>query len=411
MTRLEPDLPEDGNFVSRLADDLRRHAGLWEKYSGGPGDEGTATWVAERMRAAGLSVEAQAFDVPFFTPMVCRLQCGDAMAEVLPQAPVVTTGATGITARLAPVHGAHDAAGAGGAIALIIAPYRRHAAIWLPPIGPLVRAAADAGARAIVIATMGPSGEAVALNAPADAPFVAVPTAILAPRNLEPLLSAAARGETATLTLDGIAGRRPTANLVGRLERGPRWLAFSTPRTGWFDCVGERGTGTAAFLALIEWAAMRYPDHSLFALNSGGHEYRFGGAHRAMEMAPGPRDTALWVHVGATLAARDMLELRDRSVVLPSADPQRMLMATEPLLDAAAAAFGGLSGLERPQPVLSEAGELSVITGRGYEKAFAVLGVHRWFHTREDTLDKVDARLLAPVVLAHMRLIEAAIPD
>jgi hypothetical protein len=42
----------------------------------------------------------------------------------------------------------------------------------------------------------------------------------------------------------------------------------------------------------------------------------------------------------------------------------------------------------------------------GYASAFAVLGVHRWFHTVEDTLERVDAKLIVPVLRAHQRTIE-----
>jgi hypothetical protein len=35
-----------------------------------------------------------------------------------------------------------------------------------------------------------------------------------------------------------------------------------------------------------------------------------------------------------------------------------------------------------------------------------VLGLHRWFHTIEDTLERVDAKLLVPVLSAHQRTIE-----
>ena len=40
---------------------------------------------------------------------------------------------------------------------------------------------------------------------------------------------------------------------------------------------------------------------------------------------------------------------------------------------------------------------------------FAVIGVHRWFHTPGDTLDCVNADLLVPVLEAHRRTIELAV--
>ena len=59
--------------------------------------------------------------------------------------------------------------------------------------------------------------------------------------------------------------------------------------------------------------------------------------------------------------------------------------------------FSGGPG-DRPTPAGSPAG--------CYTTAFAVLGVHRWLHTIEDTLERVDARLVVPVLRAHQRTIE-----
>ena len=49
--------------------------------------------------------------------------------------------------------------------------------------------------------------------------------------------------------------------------------------------------------------------------------------------------------------------------------------------------------------------------GRGSVKAsvgklMCSIGVHRWFHTPLDTLERVDARLVVPVLRAHQRAME-----
>jgi hypothetical protein len=83
-----------------------------------------------------------------------------------------------------------------------------------------------------------------------------------------------------------------------------------------------------------------------------------------------------------------------------------MTMATASLQDAARAAFRGLPGLERIMAPMSGVSELGAIVERGYGRAMAVLGIPRAFHTRADDLGEVDARLLAPVVRAHMAVVE-----
>jgi hypothetical protein len=417
--------------IRRLQADLERHASFGDKFSGGPGDLATADWIAGRLRRAGYRVEESSFDAPFFVKRAARLVSGSTSADVVPQAPVVPTGASGITAMLALVDaagtiapeanqtalrqalGGVDGGGAvgdvAGRIAVVVAPFARHAALFADRgLGRTVTQVARKGAAAIVIVTTGPSGEAVALNAPEE-PFVSIPTVVLAPKRSAEFIAAARAGAMATLTLDGTATHRPSRNLVARIERGKRWIALSTPRSGWYGCVAERGTGTAVFLELADWLSKNFPTHSVFAMNTGGHEYFFAGSHRVIGQAPPPADTAVWAHIGATLAARDAVERDGRWVMLDTVDPQRNLMASGAMRDLAASAFRGLPGLETAAPIQEQAGELSTFTDRGYANAFAVLGVHRWFHTPDDTLACVDARLLEPVLRAHETAIESAV--
>ena len=394
-----------GPLASRIQADLRRHASFGDKFSGGPGDAATAHWIGDRLRKSGYRVEESTFDAPYFVKRVARLTSGGITATVLPQAPVMITGPSGVTAPMAVVE--TQIRNVSGRIALIVAPLARHAALFPDRgIGLTVRTAAAEGAAAIVLVTTGPTAEAIALNAPEGEPFVPVPMAVLAPRLAEPFVDAARAGASATLVVDGDATRRPSINLVGRVQRGERWLAISTPRSGWFGCVGERGTGTAVFLELAGWAVRRFPNHSIFVMNTGGHEYFFAGSHRVIAQAPPPNTTVAWAHIGATLAARDAEERDGRLLMLDTADPQRSLMVTAAARDAGALAFKGLSGLDRPVAVQPSAGELSTFSDRGYAKAFAVLGAHRWLHTTEDTLERVDARLVVPVLQAHQKMIE-----
>jgi hypothetical protein len=397
-------------LARRVHHDLLTHASFGRKFSGGPGDTANARWIAERLRGAGYDVAEPTFAAPYFDGRETRFATGVEAAGVIPQGPVVPTGAEGITARLALIEADPDHTGPVGdvrdKIALVVAPFGRHAALFpTRGFGATVVAAAEAGAVAVVMITTGPSGEAVALNCPPE-PFVPVPAAVLAPKVAEPFVAAARAGEPATLVLDGDATLRRCLNVVARLERGPQWLAISTPRSGWFDCVAERGTGTAAFLELAAWARDRYPAHSIFMMNTGGHEYFFEGSHHALREAPPAEDTLVWVHVGATLAARDA-EARDGEwIMLDTADPQRYVMATQSANAAAARAFRGLSGMSPPRAIRPQAGELSTFTGLGYTTAFAAIGVHRWFHTTSDTLACVDAGLVVPVIEAHKRTVE-----
>ena len=395
--------------TARIRADLQRHASFGYKFSGGPGDLATANWIAGRLRRSGYKVEESQFPAPFFIERTARLTAGSASVPVVPQAPVVTTGPGGVTAPLALVE--KEVGDVRGRIALIVTPFGRPAALFANRgIGLTVTTAAKAGAKAVVIVTTGPSGEAVALNAPTT-PFVPIPTAVLAPKRAAALVDAAKSGATATLILDGDATHRPSKNLVATIQRGDRWLVLSTPRSGWYDCVGERGTGTAAFLELADWVVHRFPDLSVFVMNTGGHEYFFAGTKYVLGQAPPPDKTLVWTHIGATLAARDAVEKDGKLVMLDTADPRRSLMVTDRARAAAAESFRGLSGLSDPKNIQPKRGALSSFTDRGYTTAFAVIGVHRWFHTVEDTLERVEAKLVTPVLQAHQRTIERLVPS
>jgi hypothetical protein len=405
--------PSEG-LREQLAEDLASHAAFGDKISGGQGDLATAEWIAGRLERSGYSIETTKFDIPSFDARETKLTIGANAIDIFAQPVVVATPPTGITAPVALVHDVYEAVGARDKIALIVLPFERHASVFSRTVAPLLNAAVQAGAKAAVLVPTGPTGKIVALNTRLT-PVAPIAVAVIAPAEIPAVLKAIQGDQPATLTITGTSGTRTTPNIVGTRKRGLSWLVISTPRTGWFGCVGERGTGTAAFLELCAWAAQQFPELSVLAINSGGHEYDFSGMHRAMGSAPPAEQTLLWAHLGAGLATRDSLDLGGRDVggrelgLLPSADPQRVLMTTDNLRVDATAAFAGISGLERPIPILPGAGELSGMIDHGYRRAFAVLGIHRWFHTRDDGLDKVDAGLLLPVVEAHKRIISAAL--
>ena len=398
--------------TTRIQADLQKHASFGSKRSATPGDLQTAEWIGQRLRAIGYKTTAHDFPAPFLVERSSRLITEGMSLNLYPQTPAATTNARGVTGRLALIRNTADAANTKGKIAFLVLNSARHAALGKgnAGIGGTIKAAAAAGALGVVIVTTGPSGEAVLLNAPEDQ-VMPVPVAIMAPKDSKPFQEAAAAGAEATFVLDGDATERNSTNLIGRLERGRRWIVISTPRSGWFDCVGERGTGTAVFLELAAWAVDRFPNHSIHLVNAGAHEYYFAGSHKVMNLAPPPEATDMWAHVGATVAARDADESGPTLRMLDTADPQRSVMATMNLTAAVAEGFRGIRELERAQPVRADAGELSVFTDRGYSRCFAVLGLHRWLHTIADTMERVDARLVTPVLEAHKRTIERGMAE
>lgn len=376
----------------KVRQDLLRYLDFGNKRAGGAGDNACGEWLESELAQGGYAVERQYYEVPFFEASMAELACDDLAVSIYPQPVVVPTGPQGLAGPLVRVDGHGQFAGSmKGAIALVDLPHARWSSMLTPAARAPIEAAFAAGASAAVAITNGPSGKVIALNADGRGPMFPGPVALLAPDLARNFLGAAMGRKVARLKIDGEGGMRKAFNLVGRMDRGKRrWLAISTPRSGWFGCAAERGPGVAAWLELARWAAQALPDHNLSFLCNTGHEYEYLGAAEAMkDIAPPVDRTGFWLHVGANVAARDWHVIAGASP-LPSVDSQRYLSVSPALLPAVRSIFAGQTGYEEPvSSDLLSAGELDEVIKAGYSPAAGVFGIHRYHHTAED-----DARCL-----------------
>lgn len=390
---------------------LDRFASFGVKASGGRGDTASGAWLEGELTALGYQCERQPFDVPYADVKTATLAVGDQRAVVYPQAIVKTTGPGGVTG---PLRLASEGGSLEGAIALIVLPFRR----WVSTVElPISRGLTDVfqrGAAAAILVTTGPTGEVIGLNVSATKPGFPRPVAVLAPKDAQPFVASAASGKTATLIVDAVSGRRPAYNLIARLDRGaPKTLIVTTPRSGWFTCAAERGAGVAVWLSLASWLASAKPGVNLEFVATSGHEYIYlGGEEYLAHHAPKPDRTHMWVHVGASAAARDWHELGGGLRPLPSTDAQRVLTATPEVIEAVKRAFKGLNGLEAVYPAdkANAGGELVNVIEAGYAPAIGLYGGHRYFHTAGDDLRCVSGELVAPVAAAFQAALAASIP-
>lgn len=370
--------------------DLQRYVGFGIKASGGPGDNACGEWLESELKAQGFRVARETVSVPFFNPHRAELTMRSHVALVIPQAIVVPTGETGVTGRFVRVDPyIPPEQSLSGAIALIDLPSWRHSSALEKPVREAVHAAIAKGARAAVLITNGPTGEAIALNTDGNKPMFGVPTAVLAPKHAIPFRAAAMRGDSGTLVMTGKGGRRDAFNLVGRLDRGKSdWIVISTPRSGWFVCAGERGPGVAAWLALARWSPKALDAYNLCFIANSAHEYEYLGADRSIRaVAPPPEQTAMWLALGAAVAARDWHELIPPMLPLPDADPQRYLVVSPNMLDVAKRAFAGQVGIDAPYSTSRfTAGELTPVHEAGYKTVAGFFGCHRFHHTQSDDM-------------------------
>ncbi len=391
---------------SRLFADVAKYASFGSHRFGSPGDRATADWIAGELEAAGFSVE--------FQPVVLGRQyfVSRATAEV----DGTTVDATPFwwppedknSFRLtAPVARDGDVA---GKILWIELPYDRGA--YLGPVhrAAIVRAAAR-GPAAILLVIGNPGDDRFAYNVTQEDQPWPVPVMVVAGKAKAAFESALASGTPVTLDVTGhyernVAGR----NVVARFGpgNGPV-VVVSTPMTGWYSCVCERGPGIANFLALARIvAAEKLPGNFVF-VGTAGHEIGHGGMELFLkDGAPPPQNTLVWVHLGASnacyawTAGPDGFRKEDRVD-----DALRFLVLSPsavPLVDESFAAIKATHLVAEKQAV----GELRDVQAAGYRNFLGMAGLHRFFHTPADDLGTTGAEILEPVARAFADAVRKA---
>ena len=402
----QPAAAEDFLAGDNLYSDVARYASFGSHRFGSPGDRATADWIAGELQAAGFAVEFQPVVLgrQYFVDRATA-EADGATVEATPfWWPPEDKSAFRLTA---PVAREGDVA---GRILWIELPYDRGAYL-----GPAHRAAIAQGVArgpAAILLTIGnPGDDRFAYNVTQeDAPWP-VPVMVVAGKDKGVFERAVASGSPVTLDVSGryqrdVAGR----NVVARLGagKGPA-IVVSTPMTGWYACVCERGPGIANFLALARIvAAEKLPGDFIFVATAG-HEIGHGGMELFLKQgAPPPRDTLAWVHLGASNACyawsaapegftrEDKVDDALRFLVLsPSAAP---------LVHETFAAIKATRLVAEKQAV----GELRDVHAAGYPNFFGVAGLHRFFHTPADDLRTTSPEILEPVARAFADAVRKA---
>jgi hypothetical protein len=389
---------EDFLAGARLYADVARYASFGSHRFGSPGDRATADWIAGELQAAGFAVE--------FQPVILGRQ------YVVDRATAEVEGATvdatpfwwppedkssfRLTAAVA-----RDGDVA-GKILLIELPYDRGAYL-----GPAHRAAiAQAAARgpaAILLMIGNPGDDRFAYNVTQEDKPWPVPVMVVAAKAKGAFERAIAAGAPVTLDVAGhydhdVASR----NVVARLSagKGPA-IVVSTPTTGWYGCVCERGPGIANFLALARTiAAEKLPGDFVFVATAG-HEIGHGGMEVFLKRgAPSPQDTLAWVHFGASNACFAWTAGPQGFATERQVDDALRYLVSSP---SAAALVGETFAAVKATHLVAEkqaVGELRDVQAAGYPNFFGMAGLHRFFHTPADDLGTTSPEILEPVARA-----------
>lgn len=336
--------------------------GLVEEYSGmgfhrtgSEVDLATADWMAEQLSTAGFSTHLE--DVAFeqFVSSSSLTVSGDEIFHLV--VPYTWTGqleTSSVTAQaLDPKYG--------GTPDVLEEP---------------ITGAAGSGHEAAIFATSHAEGSLQAINRELGPVPVRFPTVLVAGNQLETVQSDDIRLQISASLRPGV-----TRNVIGRnrlavANPSASPLVLTTPLSGWFMCAGERGTGIAVLLGMLE----RLEDRPVLVVATGGHELGWFGATRWVDNADVTPSTS--IHVGASIAVLEPGDGADRELA-----GTRFALTSVPdrsgeLAEALAAARLNLrteaeSWVGEGQPFSQLSGPLLSMSGAGLD-----------FHTPQDTPER-----------------------
>ncbi len=325
-------------------------------------DATSARWFEGIVREAGATPVIEEFALQRLQPHVACIEAGHRRIDGLPLFDAPAPAAGSITGTIGPL-------GSGSAIGLVItrspAPDAAYDALRR-----------DSGHQALVGVTVGPSPGLQARNAGGFKQPFGVPVLQVGSENLAALETAAEAGSSATLTISSEYIATTSSNvaaLVPGAERGLAPVVVSTPRTGWWNCSGERGGGIACWLELLDWAVRTPHRRDVLFAAFAGHELNHLGLDAFLEQRPTlPTRAHAWVHFGANIGARQ------GAAIQLSASREADLTSARALLDAAR-----VGPVNSPEAGVVNGGESAVVARMG-ARCIALLGGNNLFHYEAD---------------------------
>ncbi len=356
---------------------IRAYEALGDHRSGRAADNAATDWLIAELAALGVTAEPQQWTFPQVDWSEASIAAGGAVVEGVPLFDGALRGASGLL---------------GSEIAVAQLPAGDQTT-FNPAMYPYLDSLAESGARAVVLVMGDPDGGPVLRNAERPLEPIALPVLQVAPNDAPPLLEALEQGLPAELRIQGarhpatadnviaaLPGRDPDAAPNADPAAAP--VVLMTPKSGWYACAAERGGGIAVWLEVAGRLAARPGRRPLQLVASSGHElHHLGLDHYLNQLGPDADRVHAWMHLGASIGARN------GSPRYAASDATLHALATDAL---------NAQAIERePFPVgatgYGEARNIGELGGR----FVSLLGGHPYFHSPSDTYDRcVDPDLL-----------------
>ena len=280
----------------RVADVFRRFHQLGSHRTATPPDDDTAEWLTGEVSKRGAEGMPRQFELDRVDLRASFVEAGGTRREALPF----------FDGGFTPPDGIRGRAGAPGTGSPIVIVTLDQAAISSEgrSIAALRR---DPAVKAIIARTEGgqpglcPSN-AVDFTRPYGPPVVQVSSTAN-----EWLAGLVQTGTDVRVVADAARTKAPATNIVA-MVRGKRPelppVVVMTPRSGWYQCVSERGGGLACWLEIMQAVAALGPDRTVRFIASSGHELGHLGLDAFLHEDPSLiKSAAAWLHLGANIGA------------------------------------------------------------------------------------------------------------
>ncbi len=255
-------------------------------------DRKSAYWLAAQVRLCGARAVLESFAHSRVDPQVAFVEINGRRIEGLPAFDGAFTEVAGVRGKLGP-------AGSDAEIGLGEAPPN---AEYSPPYDKMRR---ESKQRAIIVVTRGGKPGLTPVNGGKFlAPF-GPPVLQVSSEEGNWLTDQAGKGAEARLVAHVKRSRVQAINVTAKIGgRDPKLapVVAITPRSGWWQCTGERGGGLICWLEVMRVLAASKPARDCYFLASTGHELGHLGLedfiHRRQELV---KSAHAWIHLGANI--------------------------------------------------------------------------------------------------------------
>ncbi len=365
----------------------------WHR-TGSAVDNDSGEWLVREMHARGVAAELEPFPFTRVDADPCRVWAGDwqVVGQPMPDGLLPPPGTT-ITGVLS------DSPGI-ASIALVRIDQHGQSA--------LLDSLREQPWKAVVAAVEGTPTGLTLRNAwhyddPRGAPTIQVPASAW-----ERLNALKAQGVAINASCGATRSEVTASNVAARISGSQPSLppvVVLTPRSGWWNCAGERGGGIAVWLEVARHVRALGLKRDTVFLATTGHELGFVGIQRYLDHDPGlAPDALLWIHLGANIGA-----LESPTVVR---SPDESLLRTIEDLERTK-----LNSLLQPEFVVTPqppGGEAVVVAGAGGKYVSLVGRGFSLFHSTEDrwprAIDAEAVALNAGLVLELILLLDTVEP-